>query len=118
MAISEAYSGSTAIGTATGEYSMTASSTALGTVTDDGVYQAWLDLNALEKSCIVEFKTYEKVTSAATQRVTYSVRFANAQTEPNWVSPSLVLMHGWEMTLKTVAGTALPTIPWSIRKIA
>ena len=73
MAITEAYAGSTAIGTATGEYSLTADSTALATATDDGVYQAWLDLNALEKACIVEFKTYEKVTSSATQRVVYSV---------------------------------------------
>lgn len=114
MAISEAYSGSTAIGGTA--WSLTANSTAIATVTDDGVYQCYLDLNALAKADVYVFKVLEKVTSSATQRVVYSVTFANAQTEPDWVSPSLILMHGWDMTLLKSAGTDR-TVDWSIRAI-
>ena len=115
MAISEAYASSQSVDN--DEWDLPSDSTNLGAVTDDGVYQCFLDLNALVKGDVFEFKVYEKVGSGSTQRVVYSVRFANAQTEPVWVSPSLVLIHGWTMSLNRIAGTAR-TIDWSIRKVA
>jgi hypothetical protein len=42
---------------------------------------------------------------------------SNAQDEPVWVSPSLILMHGWQIQLKQTLGTAR-SFPWSIRKVA
>ena len=115
MAISEAYAVSETVSTT--EWSLTTDSAGPDADTNDGVYQCFLDLNALLKADIFEFKVYEKVQSASTQRVVFSVRFANAQSEPNWVSPSLILMHGWDMTLKKIAGTDR-AIDTSIRKVA
>ena len=115
MAISEAYAGSETVGTT--EHSLTTDTAGPDVDTNDGVYQCFLDLNALAKGDVFEFKVYEKVGAASTQRVVYSVRFANAQTEPIWVSPSLILLHGWDMTLDKISGTDR-AIDWSIRKIA
>ena len=114
MAISEAYAGSETVGTT--EHSLTTDTAGPDVDTNDGVYQCFLDLNALAKGDVFEFKVYEKVGAASTQRVVYSVRFANAQTEPIWVSPSLILLHGWDMTLDKISGTDR-AIDWSIRAI-
>lgn len=114
MAIVEAYSGSASISTT--EYSLVNSSTTLASDTTEGVYQLFLDLSALTVTEVYELKVYEKVTSSATQRVVYSVRFSGVQGCPNWVSPSLVLLHGWEMSLNKISGTDR-TILWSIRKV-
>jgi hypothetical protein len=115
MAIAEAYAGSQAV--TNDEWDLPSDTTTLGAITTDGVYQCWLDLNALAKADVFEFKVYEKVGSGSTQRVVYAVRFANAQTEPVWVSPSLILLHGWTMSLNKISGTDR-TIDWSIRQVA
>lgn len=115
MAISEPYVNSASI-TAT-EYDLPSNSTAIGAITTDGIYQCFLDLNALAAGDVFEFKCYEKVRSASTQRVVYSARFAGVQGAPNWVSPTLVLINGWTMTLKLISATAR-TIEWSIRAVA
>jgi hypothetical protein len=115
MAISEAYASSQSV--TNDEWDLPSDSTTLGAVTDDGVYQCFLDLNALLKGDVFAFRVYEKVGSASTQRVVFEVRFANAQSEPVWVSPSLILIHGWTMSLNKISGTDR-TIDWSIRKIA
>jgi hypothetical protein len=115
MAISEAYGGGASMGST--EYDLTSSSTTLQERTDDGVYQCFLDLNALATGDTFEFRVYEKVRSISTQRIVYAVRFSNGQNEPVWVSPSLVLIHGWTMTVAKIAGTDR-TIGWSIRSIS
>lgn len=114
MAISEAYSGSASIGTT--EYSLVNNSTSIASETNDGVYQVFLDLNALTATEVYEFKVYEKVTSSATQRIVYQVRMSGVQSAPNWVSPSLLLLHGWDATLDKISGTDR-TILWSIRRV-
>lgn len=115
MAITEAFSGSETVGTT--EHSLTTDTAGPDAETSDGVFQCFLDLNALLKADVFEFKVYEKVLSSSTQRVVFSVRFANAQSEPVWVSPSLILLHGWDMTLDKISGTDR-AIDWSIRKVA
>lgn len=115
MAISEAFSGSETVGTT--EWSMSTDTAGPDTQTDDGIYQAFIDLNALAAGDVFEFKAYEKTLSSSTQRLVYSARFSGAQGLPNWVSPSLVLIHGWDMTLKKISGTDR-AIDWSIRKVA
>ena len=114
MAISELYSGTETVGTT--EHSLTTDTAGPDVDTTDAVMQVWLDLNALAKGDLYELKIYEKVLSSSTQRVVYSVRFANAQTEPIWVSPTLIVMHGWDATLDKIAGTDR-AIDWSIRSV-
>jgi hypothetical protein len=114
VAIAELYSGSETVSTT--EHSLTTDTAGPDVDTTDAVMQVWLDLNALVKGDIFELKIYEKVTSGGTQRVVYSVRFANAQTEPIWVSPTLIVMHGWDVTLDKISGTDA-AITWSIRTV-
>jgi hypothetical protein len=115
MAISEAYSGSASISTT--EYSLTNNSTTLGAVTDDGVYQVFLDLNALTITEGYILKVYEKVRSASTQRSVSEFYIYGSQSIPNFALPSMIFLHGWEVTLKKLTGTDR-TIEWSIRKVA
>ena len=116
MAISEAYAGTEAV--TNDEWSLTADTTTIGAITTDGIYQVYLDLNALADGDIFRFRGYEKVQAADTQRIFFEINFSNAQGNvDNWVSPSFILMHGWEFTLEKLAGTDR-TITWSIRKVA
>lgn len=115
MAISEAYSGTEAV--TNDEWSLTGDDTSIDTITTDGIYQPWLDLNALAAGDVFEFKVYEKVRSGDTQRLVFVATFSGAQGEPIWVGPSLVLLHGWDMTLNKISGTDR-TITWSIRSVA
>jgi hypothetical protein len=115
MAISEAFSGSETVSTT--EWSMTTDTAGPDADTNDGVYQAFIDLNALAAGDVFEWKLYEKVLSSSTQRLVASAAFAGVQGAPNWVSPTFILLHGWDMTLKKISGTDR-AIDWSIRKVA
>lgn len=116
MAISEPYSGNATISAT--EISIVSGTSTLQVVTDDGLYQPFLDLNALADGDVFEFKIYEKVDSAATQRVVHYETLANAQGKAlNYAAPSLLLIHGWDMTIKKLSGTDR-IIRWSIRKVA
>jgi hypothetical protein len=115
MAITEAFTGTETVSTT--EWSLTTDTSGPDTETSDGVFQVFLDLNNLAKADVFEFKVYEKVLSSSTQRVVFVARFANAQTTPNWVTPSLILLHGWDVTLLKISGTDR-AIDWSIRKVA
>jgi hypothetical protein len=42
---------------------------------------------------------------------------AGAQADPLFVTPSLIFLHGWEFSLKKLAGTDR-SIEWSIRQVA
>jgi len=79
-----------------------------------GMFQAFIDLNALAAADVFEFRVYEKARAADTQRLCFYARFANAQAAPIYLSPALILGAGWDMTLIKVAG-ADRTITWSIR---
>ncbi len=85
--------------------------------TTPAMYQAFIDLSALLAGDVFEFKAYEKVRTGDTQRVIYSARFGNAQATPIWVSPSLILGVGWDMTLKKISGTDR-AINWRISSVA
>ena len=117
MAIAEYAAGSETVSTT--EHSLTTDTAGPDTQTDDGVYQCFLDLNALALGDSFEFRVYEKVQSSDTQRVVLLQSWSNAQGTDGaiWVSPSLVLIHGWDMTLIKTAGTDR-AITWSIRRIS
>jgi hypothetical protein len=116
MAISEAYSNSGAT-ISTTEYSLTANSTTLGAITTSGIYQIFLDLNAMAAGDQYQLKIYEKIVSGGTQRSMHSPIFGDVQTDPIIVIPTVILLWGWEVTMKKLAGTDR-SIGWSIRKVA
>jgi hypothetical protein len=83
--------------------------------TTDGVFQVFLEVAALASTDEYRVRIYEKVRSAGTQRVVYDATLVGTQPGP-FVSPSLILMHGWDMTIIKVAGTDR-SIEWSIRQL-
>lgn len=114
--IVEAFSGDQDL-TDTTEWSLTADSSTLQNQTTRGVYQVLLDMNGLGSGDSLRFRVYEKVRSGGTRRVVYEKTFATgAQDPPSWVSPVFALMHGWDMTLTMLAGSATG-LEWSIRKV-
>lgn len=115
MAITEAYTNSETVGTT--EHSMPNDSATLTPITVGGVYQAFVDLANLAAGDEFEIKLHEKVTSGGTQRVVSTWSFSGAQAQPAWASPSMILLHGWDLTVKKIAGTDR-SISWSIRSVA
>jgi hypothetical protein len=115
VAISELYTTSATVSTT--ELSVRTGTGGPGTDTADGVYQLFLDLNALAAGDQFELKAYEKVSSGGTQRLIEAWIFDGAQSKPCWVSPNFIFMHGWDFTLKKLAGTDR-SIPASVRQVA
>lgn len=114
MAISEAFQNSTTVGST--EHFLASNSTTATYQTDDGAYQLWLDFNALTNGDEFRIRVYEKISSGGTARIAMEWVVAHAQTEPLWVAPTLIFLHGWEFSLAKLAGTDR-SIPWSIRKV-
>lgn len=121
MAIAEFTTGTKAVDT--NEWSMADTSTANGELfstatplTTDGIFQLFLDLSDMVAGDILQIRIYEKVRSADTQRVLAEWVLRDVQSSPNWVSPSLILLHGWDMTADALAGTI--TVNWSIRQVS
>jgi len=114
MAITiEAYTGTETISTT--EHSMTTDTAGPDVDTTAGVYQAFIDLNALAAYDVFQFKCYEKSRTGDTQRAVFSAYFEGAQTDPIAVTPTLMLGVGWDMTLVKISGTDR-VINWRISK--
>jgi hypothetical protein len=113
MAITELYSGTEAIGTT--EWSLTTDTGGPDSDTTDGVFQVFLDVSDMIAGDELQIRIYEKCRSGDTQRIVYQATLIGAQSEPIWVSPSLILMHGWDVTCDAIAGTI--TVLWSIRQV-
>ena len=114
MAIAELYTGTKAVDTT--EWSLTDDAAGPAADTTDGIFQAFLDLNDMIAGDQLQIRVYEKCRSGDTQRVVYQAILTGAQSQPMWVSPSLVLLHGWDMTCDALAGTI--TVLWSIRQVS
>lgn len=112
MAISEHATGSQ---TATISTEHTLNSTTPETT--DGVFQLFIDTANMVAADVLEIRIKEKCRTGDTIRQVLLSTLAGAQSDPLWVSPSLILMNGWDMTIKQTAGTGR-AFPWSIRKIA
>jgi hypothetical protein len=84
--------------------------------TTDGIFQLFLDVSDMVAGDELQIRIYEKCTgSGDTQRICYQASLVGAQANPIWISPTLILMHGWDMTLDAIAGTI--TVLWSIRQV-
>lgn len=113
MAISEHESGSQ---TATLDTEHTLNTTTPNTT--DGIYQLVVDVNAVAAGDVVIFRIKEKCRSGDTQRLAWEGAVGpTPPTQKLWVSPTLILLHGWDMTLEQTDGTGR-AFPWSIRKVA
>jgi hypothetical protein len=115
-AITEYVSGTETVGTT--EWSL-ATDTSYDTgdaQTSDGMYQVLIDFNALAVGDQYQIRIYEKVLSSSTQRIVDEWIVNGPLSAPIWVSPALILLHGWDITLDKIAGTDR-SIDWSIRKI-
>lgn len=112
MAITQAYTGIGSISTT--EYSLVNNSTTLASSTNVGVYQVFIDTTILAGGDQYEIKIKEKI-SAGTQIAIYIATLDGKQGTP-FVTPTLVLMEGWDVTMKKLAGSDR-TFAWSIRKV-
>lgn len=87
------------------ELSLTGGTSSLQSITTAGVFQLWLDLNAMAKGDEFRARCYEKVdTSAGTKRVLWEATFYDVQSEI-FFSEFTTLYAGWEMTIIKLAGT-------------
>lgn len=114
MPITQLYSGTEAVGAT--EHSCTTDTTGPDSDATDGIFQAFLDVSDMIAGDQLRIRIYEAVRSGDTQRVVYEAVLTGAQSEPIWVSPSLILMHAWDVTVTALAGTI--TVNWSIRQVA
>ena len=114
MAITETFTNSATIGTT--EYSCPNASTTLTPITTDGVYQVFIDTGNMAAGDQFRIKIYEKVTSGGSQREIYAAVLTGTMTD-NCVSRSLILLHGWDVTIQKLAGTDR-SFAWSIRQVA
>jgi hypothetical protein len=104
MALTELYTVNGATIGAT-EYSIPNGGTTLQSITTDYLLSLMVDGVAnIAKGDRFAVKVYEKCLSGSTQRPVFEAHVYNAQAEP-WVFPPLMLMHGWDATLKKIAGT-------------
>jgi hypothetical protein len=116
MAITEAYE-LDGVTVGASELSIVSGTTALQTITDDGVYQLWIDAGAMAKADEYRVRIYEKVeATGGTKKVVFTATLSDVQSEI-FVTPTLILMHGWDMTIQKIAGTDR-AFDASIRRIA
>ena len=114
--ITEPYSGSATIGATEYSAPLNANFVANVGVTVDGVYQVFLDTSDMIAGDQLQIRIYEKCRAADTQRIIYEAILTGGMSD-SWVSPSLILMHGWDVSLLTLAGTSI-IVNWSIRQVA
>ncbi len=81
----------------------------------DGAFQLWVDLATMVDDDIVTLRIYEKVENASgTQRLIWAASYKHTQAYPAVLSPPLILLFGWKMTLQKEAGSNT-AFPWNIR---
>lgn len=114
MAITELYTGTEAVSTT--EHSLTTDTAGPDADTTDGVFQAFLDVSDMVAGDQLQIRVYEKVRAGDTQRIVFQDVLVGAQSEPIYVTPTLILLHGWDVTCDALAGTI--TVNWSIRQVA
>lgn len=115
MALAEFVTGTSAISTTEWSLSTDTSYDTGDAQTTDGVFQVFLDVSDMIAGDQLQVRVYEKVRSGDTQRIVYQAILTGAQSDPIWVSPSLLLLHGWDVTCDALAGTI--TVNWSIRQV-
>lgn len=116
MAISEPYElDGVTVGVT--ELSIVSGTTTLQTITDDGVYQLWVDASTMLKADEFKIRLYEKVeATGGVKKVFHTATLLGLQAEV-FVTPTFILINGWDMTIQKIAGTDR-AFDASIRKVA
>lgn len=100
------------------ELSLTNNSAVIAAQATAGVFQLFVDLANMAAGDEFVVTLYEKATAVATQRSAHGFLVTGGPlTSPLFISPSMILMRGWDWTLKQVAGTGR-AVSWSIRQVA
>lgn len=116
MAISEPYE-LDGVTVGASELSIVSGTTSLQTITDDGVYQLFIDAGTMLKGDEFVVRVYEKVeATGGTKKVLFTATLLGLQAEI-FCTPSFLLIHGWDMTIQKIAGTDR-AFDASIRKVA
>jgi hypothetical protein len=116
MAISEPYE-LDGVTVGASELSIVSGTTSLQTITDDGVYQLWIDAGNMAKGDEFIVKAYEKVEgTGGTKKVFAQWSLQGVQTEV-FVTPTFILINGWDFTITKLTGTDR-AFDASIRKVA
>ena len=116
MAISEPYELDGVTVGAT-ELSIVSGTTSLQTITDDGVYQLWIDAGNMAKGDEYRVRAYERVEgTGGTKKKFAEWTLLGVQSEV-FVTPSFILINGWDFTIQKIAGTDR-AFDASIRKVA
>lgn len=113
MAITEAYSGTATISTT--EISLVSGTSTLQNVTTPAVIQLFVDTVNMVSGDEYLIQIKDKIISGGVQRSIYSAYIEGKQSSP-FVTPTLILYHGWDITMDLIAGTGR-SISWSIRKV-
>jgi hypothetical protein len=101
----------------TTEIDLTSNTSSIASNTTDGIYQLFLDLNAMTATESYRLRIKEKATPSSSQRNVQEVFFTGAQTdEPIYVTPALLLGEGWTFTFTKMQGTDR-AFSWSIRAV-
>jgi hypothetical protein len=99
------------------ELSVVSGTTSLATDTSDGVFQLWIDAGNMAKGDEYRVRLYEKVEETGGVKKKFAEwSLLGAQTEI-FVTPTFILMHGWDMTIQKIAGTDR-AFDANIRKVA
>lgn len=105
MAVTE-FDSISAVSISTTEISILTGTSTLTDSTSPGAYQLIVDgiAASMAKGDEFEVRVYEKCLSGSTRRTLFLARMNDAQTEL-LITPTLMLLNGWNMTLKKIAGT-------------
>lgn len=116
MAISEAFElDGVTVGTA--PISVVSGTTTVTSQTTAGIYQLWVDALAMAKGDEFKIKGLEVVEATGNVRKTFfQATLQGVQTEV-FVTPTFILMNGWNWTIEKVAGTDR-AFDASLRKVA
>lgn len=87
------------------ELSIVSGTTTLQTVTDDGLYQLFIDPANMAKGDSYEVSCYERVEPASgTKRLLWREYLQDVY-DGLWVSPVTCMVNGWDYTIRKIAGT-------------
>ncbi len=84
--------------------------------TTSGLYELYLDTNALTANDAIQISFKEKVITGGTQHILFLVTLYGIQSSPIFTSGQFMLTHGWDICIKQTLGTS-KSFPYSIRKV-
>lgn len=102
----------------TAEKSLTANGTTIQSNTTAGMYQVVIsERGGLLAGCDFEVALWEKVTTGSNQTRTVIGRLVGPNSGALWMSPTFILINGWDFTMKKITGSDV-AFDWSVRRVS